>query len=60
MLATILYVPFVRDLFRPSRPRADDAVVIRVAGIGALVWMEIVKKRVRAAPAGAAGRTVST
>jgi Ca2+-transporting ATPase len=46
VLATILYVPFVRDLFRMSRPHADDTFVIVVAGIGALVWMEIVKRTV--------------
>jgi Ca2+-transporting ATPase len=59
VLATILYVPFVRDLFRMSRPHADDTVVIAVAGIGALCWMEIVKRSVKAAPEGAAKDTVS-
>ncbi len=46
VLATILYVPFVRDLFRMSRPHADDAVMILLASLGALVWMEIVKRQV--------------
>jgi Ca2+-transporting ATPase len=54
VLAVILYVPFVRDLFRMSRPHADDTAVIVVAGLGALVWMEIVKRSVKAAPEGAA------
>jgi hypothetical protein len=29
-----------------SRPHAADAVVIVVAGIGAMFWMEIVKRTV--------------
>ena len=48
VLATILYVGPVRDLFRMSRPHADDSLVIIVAGIAALVWMETVKWSVRA------------
>jgi Ca2+-transporting ATPase len=44
ILAAILYVPLVRDLFRMSRPHADDALVIVVAGAGALLWMELVKR----------------
>ena len=46
LLAAILYVPMVRDLFRMSRPHAIDTVVIAVAGISALIWMEIVKRSV--------------
>ncbi len=46
VLATILYVPAVRDLFRMSRPHADDALVIVVAATGALVWMEAVKRTI--------------
>jgi len=44
VLATILYIPPVRDLFRMSRPHAGDALVIVVAATGALVWMEAVKR----------------
>jgi Ca2+-transporting ATPase len=44
VLATILYVPLVRDLVRMSRPHADDAVVIAVTGAGALLWMEAMKR----------------
>ena len=44
LLATILYVPFVRDLFRMSRPHAIDVFMIAIAGISALAWMEIVKR----------------
>jgi P-type Ca2+ transporter type 2C len=44
ILAAILYIPFVRDLFRMSRPHADDALVIVMAGAGALLWMELVKR----------------
>jgi len=50
ILGLILYVPFVGGLFRMSRPHADDAVVVVVAGIGALVWMEAVKRSVSATP----------
>ena len=50
VLAVILYVPFVRDLFRVSRPHADDTVVIAFAALGALLWMEIVKRAVGAVP----------
>jgi P-type Ca2+ transporter type 2C len=44
VLAAILYLPFVRELFRLSRPHADDALVIVAAGLGALLWMEMVKR----------------
>jgi Ca2+-transporting ATPase len=47
ILAAILYVPFLRDLFRVSRPHADDALVIAAAGMGALLWMELVKRMTR-------------
>jgi len=45
VLATILCVPFVRDLFRMSRPHADDSLVILLAAAAALLWMETVKRR---------------
>ena len=44
VLATIVYVPPVRDLFRMSRPHPDDALVIVVVATGALIWMEAVKR----------------
>ena len=50
ILGLILYVPFVGGVFHMSRPHADDAVVVVVAGIGALVWMEVVKRSVSEAP----------
>jgi Ca2+-transporting ATPase len=43
VLATILYVPPVRDLFSMSRPHAADAIVIVLASASALAWMEVVK-----------------
>jgi Ca2+-transporting ATPase len=46
VLMSILYVPMVRDLFRMSRPHADDALIILLATLGALAWMEIVKRQV--------------
>jgi P-type Ca2+ transporter type 2C len=47
VLATILYVGPIRDLFRMSRPHADDSLVIIVASVAALVWMETVKWTLR-------------
>jgi Ca2+-transporting ATPase len=44
VLATILYLPPVGDLFRMSRPHAVDAIVIVLASAGALGWMEIIKR----------------
>jgi Ca2+-transporting ATPase len=44
LLAVILYVPLVRELFHMSRPHLDDMAVIVVAGSGAFVWMEVVKR----------------
>jgi Ca2+-transporting ATPase len=46
VLAAMLYVPLIRDLFRMSTPHAIDAVVVLFVSIGALVWMEAVKHRV--------------
>ena len=46
VLAAILYIPVIRDLFRMSTPHAIDAVVVLLVSIGALVWMEAVKHRV--------------
>jgi Ca2+-transporting ATPase len=44
VLAAILYVPPVRDLFMMSRPHAADAAVIVLASVGGLAWMELVKR----------------
>ena len=44
LLAVILYVPLTRDLFRMSRPHADDAAAIFLVSLGTLVWLEIVKR----------------
>ena len=44
ILGVILYLPLVSDLFRMSRPHAADAIVIVLAGAGALAWMEIIKR----------------
>jgi Ca2+-transporting ATPase len=46
VLTAIFFVPLIRDLFRMSRPHADDTAVIVVAGVGALIWMEIVKRTI--------------
>jgi Ca2+-transporting ATPase len=56
ILGLILYVPFIGGVFHMSRPHADDAVVVVVASIGALVWMEVVKWGVGEAPGFGHGR----
>jgi Ca2+-transporting ATPase len=43
VLATILFVPFLRELFRLALPHPDDLLVVAAAGVTALVWMETVK-----------------
>jgi P-type Ca2+ transporter type 2C len=43
VLAAILFVPFLRELFRLALPHPDDLLVVAAAGITALVWMETVK-----------------
>jgi Ca2+-transporting ATPase len=47
MLAAIVYVPFVRDLFRVTTLHVHDATVVVAATCGALVWMESVKRLCR-------------
>ena len=47
VLASILYVPLFRDFFRLAMPHAADLAVVGAAGIGALVWMELVKRALR-------------
>jgi Ca2+-transporting ATPase len=47
VLASILYVPLFRDFFRLAMPHPDDLAVVAAAGIGALVWMELVKRALR-------------
>ena len=44
VLAAILFVPFLRELFRLALPHADDLLVVAAAGATALVWMETVKR----------------
>jgi len=44
VLAAIVYVPWLRDLFRLTTIHADDAVVIVAATAAAFVWMESIKR----------------
>jgi P-type Ca2+ transporter type 2C len=44
LLAAILFVPVLRDLFRMAIPHTDDLLVVAGAGLASLVWMEIVKR----------------
>jgi Ca2+-transporting ATPase len=54
VLAAVLFVPFLRDLFRLAMPHPDDVLVIVGAGLASLAWMEAVKCAARpAAQAGA-------
>ena len=43
LLATILYVPALRNLFRMAPPHPMDALAIVAAGLAALIWMEAAK-----------------
>jgi len=47
VLAAILYVPFLRDLFRLAMPHVDDSIVFVTAGLASLAWMEAVKRLAR-------------
>jgi Ca2+-transporting ATPase len=47
VLAIVLFVPFFRDLFRLAMPHPDDVLVVIVAGVASLVWMELVKRGAR-------------
>jgi len=47
VLALVLYVPLLRDFFRLAMPHPADLAVVGAAGIGALVWMELVKRALR-------------
>ena len=44
LLAVVLFVPVLRDLFRMAVPHTDDLLVVAVAGLASLIWMEIVKR----------------
>jgi Ca2+-transporting ATPase len=47
LLGIVLYVPLVRGLFGMAQPHVDDTAVIMAAGLGALLWMEAVKRAFR-------------
>jgi len=44
VLAAIIYVPFLRELFRLSTLHVNDLAVVAVAAFGSLIWMEVVKR----------------
>ena len=48
VLAAVLFVPFLRDLFRLAMPHPDDLLLVMGAGLASLAWMEIVKRAARA------------
>ena len=48
VLTAVLFVPFLRDLFRLAMPHPDDLLVVMGAGLASLAWMEIVKRAARA------------
>jgi Ca2+-transporting ATPase len=43
-LAATVYVPYLRELFRLSTLHANDLLVVAVAALGSLVWMESIKR----------------
>ena len=43
VLAAVLFVPFLRNLFRLAVPHPDDLLVVAGAGLASLAWMEAVK-----------------
>lgn len=50
LLAAILYTPPLRALFRMAQPHTIDSLTIAAAALGALVWMELVKRWQRREP----------
>ena len=47
VLAAVLFLPFLRDLFRLAMPHPDDLLVVMGAGLASLAWMEMVKRAAR-------------
>jgi P-type Ca2+ transporter type 2C len=43
MLAMVLYVPFLRDLFRSSTLHPIDVVICLSAGLASIAWFEVLK-----------------
>ena len=56
LLATVLFVPVLRDLFRMAVPHTDDLLVVAGAGLASLLWMEVVKRIAAAAQGSEAGQ----
>jgi Ca2+-transporting ATPase len=50
LLAAILFIPPLEELFQMSWPHADDAAMILIPSAGALAWMEAVKRWTQPAP----------
>ena len=46
LLALILFVPPLQDLFALAQPQPIDLAVCALAGVAAVLWMEMTKKRV--------------
>lgn len=43
VLAAVLYVPFLRDLFRFSTLHAGDLAICLAAGVASIAWFEVLK-----------------
>ena len=43
ILAAVLFVPVMRQVFQLARPRAIDLLICAVSAIVAIVWMELLK-----------------
>jgi Ca2+-transporting ATPase len=50
VLAAVLFIPLLRELFRLAMPHPGDFLVVIVAGAVSLVWMELVKRVFRTTP----------
>ena len=44
VLGAVLFIPPLRDLFKLAMPHLDDLSLVAIAGLGALLWMEVVKR----------------
>jgi P-type Ca2+ transporter type 2C len=44
VLAAVLFVPVLRDLFRVAAPHTDDLLIVAGAGLASLMWTEIAKR----------------
>jgi P-type Ca2+ transporter type 2C len=46
-LLLVLYVPFLRDLFRFSLLHSDDLLIVLVVGVLSIAWLRLLKGKIR-------------